>query len=1068
MLSQFSVKRPYTVIVAVIIIIILGVVSLTNMSTDLLPSMNLPYAIVSTMYNGASPEEVESIVTKPIEQSMSSISNIKNVSSISRENMSVVILEFTQTANMDSAVIEMRESLDMISAYMPDDIGSPIIMKLNPDMMPVMVLSAAVEGQKISDSSRFLEKNIIPEIESVEGIASVSPSGLIKSDIHIILREDKIKAVNEKIKQDMMAAMSTNQPVQQGLPGEMDKGGINQTGQLQNERSQTKMPRIPEVKISTDMIKGILKGQNFSMPAGYITEEGIDYLVRTGDEIKDISELRQLAVMVPSIPDSEPVLLSDVADIIEADNSSDMYSKVNGNDAVILTIQKQTEYATSDVAKSVRAKIEDITEKNKDVKIVSLMDQGEYIDITVNSITKNLLYGGILAILILLVFLRDIKPTIVVGFAIPISVITAFVMMYFSRITLNIISMGGLALGVGMLVDNSIVVIENIYRMRNDGRSVKEAAVEGARQVSGAITASTLTTVSVFLPIVFTKGITRQIFTDMGLTIAYSLIASLLIALTLVPMIASKTMVRSYRKEHRVLDSVKASYSRLLGFSLRHKWIVVVLVILLFSTSLAGAINNGTEFIPASDTDQLSVNITMPRGTLFKDTAKAADKVTDILSGIDDIETIGASISSGGMMGFGMMGGGSSDSVSMYVLLKDNKADSSGEIAQMIRDRTQGLGFDVSVNEQMGMDMSAISGGAVSIDIAGRDFDILKDIAGDVAGIVSSVEGTIDVSDGLEKTAPEIRVTVDKNKSIAKGLTVAQVFMEVNKILKSESAATSLSAGGKNYDVFVMDENSNTDLTGTDLQSFTIVSPQGEEAVLGDIAEIKEAKGLSSIRRDSRQRYLTVAASLEEGYNVGKVNSEIKDKLSEYQTPEGYSVKVTGEDEMIMDSFDDLFLMLALAIAFIYLIMVAQFQSLKSPFIIMFTIPLAFTGGFFALLIVGKPLSIIAFIGLIILTGVVVNNGIVFVDYVNKLRDMGMNKKDAIMKAGDHRLRPIVMTALTTIIALSTMSVGVGMGTEMVQPMAITAIGGLIYATLLTLVFIPVLYDTFNKKDKVV
>lgn len=1068
LLPQFSVKKPFTVIVAAIIIIMLGVVSFTNMSADLFPSLNLPYALVSTTYIGASPEEVEMVVTKPIEQSMSSIGNIKSVRSVSRENMSMVILEFTQTANMDAAVIEMRESLDMIKAYMPDGVGSPIIMKLNPDMMPVMVLSAAVEGQKINESSRFLENNIIPELESVEGIASVSAAGLLDNEIHVILREEKIEEINKQIMQALMSSMMPEAPLQTNeSAGNIKNASSGQAKLIPDQPVQTQTPQMPEIKLTKEMISGILKGQNFSMPAGYITEEGVDYLVRTGDKIKDMEELKKLPVMVLPVPGIEPVLLEDVAEIVMMDNSGDMYSKVNGNDAVILTIQKQTEYATSNIAKSVRAKIDDIKSKNEGVELIPLMDQGEYIDIVVNSITMNLIYGGILAIGILLIFLRDIKPTIVVGFAIPISLVTAFVMMYFSKITLNIVSMGGLALGVGMLVDNSIVVIENIYRMRNEGKSVKEAAVEGAKQVSGAITASTLTTVSVFLPIVFTKGITRQIFADMGLTIAYSLIASLLIALTLVPMIASRIMVRNIKNEHKILDTVKAVYTRILMFSLGRKWIVVVLVLVLLAGSIVGAFRMGTEFFPTSDTNQLSVNVTMPKGTLFTDTAAAADKVTRIISEIDGVETVGASMS-GGMfgMGGGMRGRSSGDTVSMYILLKDDRTKSSSEIAQIIRDRTEGSSFEVSVNESGGMDISAMSGGDVSIDVRGRDFDMLEKIAKDIAAVVSGVEGTVEVSDGLDKTVPEIRIIVDKNKSITNGLTVAQVFMEVNKLLKGDTAATELSVGAKDYSIFVEDEEVKEGKTREDVENLIITSPQGKDVAVKDIAEVIEASGFSSINRSSQQRYLTVTARLAEGYNVGKINAQIKEKLSGYQVPEGYKIDMGGEDKMIRDSFKDLFLMLAMAVAFIYLIMVAQFQSLKSPFIVMFTIPLAFTGGFFALMITGKPLSIVAFVGLIILSGVVVNNGIVFVDYINKLRESGMSKKDAIIEAGNHRLRPIIMTALTTIIALSTMSVGVGMGTELVQPMAITAIGGLIYATLLTLVFIPVLYDAFNRKDE--
>ncbi len=1044
MFSQFSVKRPYTILVAVIVVIILGVVSLTNMTTDLFPSLNLPYAIVSTSYMGASPEEVEMTVTKPIEQSMSSISNIKSVRSVSNENMSLVILEFVQTANMDSAVIEMRESLDMTTAYMPDAVGSPIILKLNPDMMPVMVLSAAVRDQDIEDSSSYLETHIIPQLESVEGIASVTPSGLVDSEIHVIIRDEKIESVNRKIAQQMMASMPRGKEGEQTPPA--------------------RTPQMPQISITKDMVEGILKGQNFSMPAGYIAEEGVAYLVRTGDKIRNNDELGNVTVL--SLPGIEPIRLKDVAEIVTTNNSGSMYSKVNGNDAVIMTIQKQTEYATSNVSESIRNRMQDIEEKYGNVEMVPLMDQGEYIDIVVNSIVKNLLYGGILAILILLIFLRNVKPTIVIGIAIPISIVTAFVMMYFGNITLNIVSMGGLALGVGMLVDNSIVVIENIYRMRNEGKSAKEAAVQGARQVSGAITASTLTTISVFIPIVFTEGITRQMFTDMGLTIAFSLIASLLIALTLVPMIASQIMVRNEKRDHKTMDAVIAVYTKLLRFSLNHKYVVIIVVAVLLAVSIFGALNLGTEFFPTSDTNQLSVSVNLKKGAQFSDTAAAADEVTGRISEIDDVETTGASIS-GGMFGMGMMDRGSrTTTASIYVLLKDNRKMTSNEISQLIRDKTSDLGYEVIVNESGGMEMSAMSGDAVSIEIRGREFDTLEKISGDIAGIVESVEGTVDISDGLEEAAPELKVVVDKDKSIASGLTVAQVFMEVNELLKKNSPATTLSSGAKDFDVFVESESGRQATDRKGLENMMIKTPKGDSVALKSIAQIVEARGFTTISRRDQERYVTVSASLAEGYNVGKVNSNISEELSEYTLPDGYEITMGGEIEMIEDSFRDIFLMLALAVSFVYLIMVAQFQSLKSPFIVMFTIPLAFTGGLFALMITGKPVSVISLVGLVFLSGVVVNNGIVFVDYVNQLRNAGENRTDALLQAGRHRLRPIIMTALTTVIALSTMSAGVGMGTELIQPMAITAIGGLLYATVLTLVFIPVLYDAFEKEDR--
>ena len=1022
------------------IIAILGIVSLTNMTTDLLPSMNLPYAIISTSYAGASPEEVESVVTRTIEQSMASLSNIKNISSISQEHMSLVILEFSANVNMDTVFVEMRENLDMIMGFMPDEVGSPMMLKLNPDMMPMMILSVAMEGTEISQSSQLISDNVIHEFESIEGVASVSASGLVDNSVHIIITDEKIQEVNQNI---------------MGIMAAVGPAGASQ---------------IPQIDISRELVSSILKGQNFSMPAGYITEDGVDYLVRAGEKFSNIEELQELVIMQLPIPGVAPITLTDVAEVTVTDNSDAMYSKLNGNDAVILSIQKQSEYSTADVASRVRDRMDSVQERNEGVEVVALMDQGVYVDMVVGSIGMNLLFGGILAVLILLLFLRDIRPTIVVGFAIPVSLVTALVLMYFSNVTLNIISMGGLALGVGMLVDNSIVVIENIYRMRGEGKSAKEAAVEGAKEVSGAIAASTLTTISVFAPILFTQGITRQIFTDMGLTIAYSLVASLLIALTLVPMMASKMITKDVKREEKKLDAVKAWYTKLLEFSLRRKWLVIVTVLVLFVTSIFGALSMGTEFFPAADTGQLMVNITMPEGSTLEETATVSDEVMGIVSQVQYVDNVGAAIGGGGAMGMGMGmgmgGGGSTEFVSIYVLVNEDNVNKTPEIIAQIREKTEHIQAEITVGDS-GADMGAMMGGSgVSITVAGRDFQTLENISMDIAKIVASVDGTTEISDGIDRTEPEIRVIVDKDKSIAHGLTVAQVFMEINELLKTTGVDTTITVGNIDYAVRVQDEASMREITRVDIENLMIQTPQGGEVAIQDIATIEDGTSYSSIRRENQQRLLTVTAELEDGYNIGLVSRQIQDKLSDYNTPDGYRVNMGGEQEMINDTFMDLFLMLALAVAFIYLIMVAQFQSLLSPFIVMFTIPLAFTGGFFALMVTGSPVSIVAFIGLIILTGVVVNNGIVFVDYINILRESGMDKKEAIIRAGNVRLRPIVMTALTTIIALSTMSLGIGTGTEMIQPMALTAIGGLIYATILTLILIPVLYDIMNKKDK--
>lgn len=1067
MISNYSVRKPFTVFVAIVLVLILGFVSFSNISTDLLPSINLPYSVIITPYIGASPEEVEMVVTKTIEQSMASISNIKSVQSISRENMSLVILEFGESTNMDSAVIEMRENLDMLGSYMPDGVGTSTIMKLNPDMMPIMVVSAAVEGQKISESSAFLQDKIIPELESIEGVASVDASGLIENEIHVIIKQDKIDAINQELSNQIALQIEAAKAEAQAAMANLSPAELAALAASSPEVTtpETPTPETMAITITKEMVSGILKGQNFSMPTGYITEDGVDYLVRTGDAIENYEALKSLTLMILPFEGMDPITIDDVADVMYVSNSDEMYSKVNGIDAITLTVQKQTEYVTSDVTNHILEKISSLETRYPELKMVTLMNQGEYIDIVVNSLLNNLIIGGLLAILILLLFLRDLKPTFVVGFSIPVSVIAAFVLMYFSDITLNIISMGGLALGVGMLVDNSIVVIENIYRMRSEGKSAIEASVEGAKQVSGAIIASTLTTIAVFLPIVFIEGFTREIFTDMALTIAYSLIASLMVALTLVPTMASKILAKEVKQDHKVFAKLKSRYSKVLEFALDHRVLVIAIVIILFAGSIYGVTSMGTQLFPTTDSGQLNITLEMPIGSKFEDLTQTADDITTKLQTIESIESIGSTVG-GGMFGMGGMGlaGSGGTSATFYITLNDDRDQSTEEISSELTALIASDQYEVSVSGT-DMNMGALSGGDISIEIKGRDFATLETIAKDIASIVSGVEGTKDVSSGIEETAPELKLVVDKEASIQNSLTVAQVFVEVNKLLSKASKSTSISIDGNDMDIIVMDESDIQNTNRNDILNLELTTPQGEVVKVSDLASLEENNGFKSIRRIGQQRYVTVTGTLADGFNVGLVSDEIQKQLDEYTIPEGYTVEMTGENKTITDSFKDLFMMLLLAVVFIYLIMVSQFQSLLSPFIVMFTIPLAFTGGFFALMLTGLPLSIVAFIGLIILTGVVVNNGIVFVDYANKMRASGLSKREALIKTGTDRLRPILMTALTTIIALSTMSLGAGTGTEMMQPMAITTIGGLIYATLLTLIFIPVLFDIFHKKE---
>ncbi|MFA7412277.1 MAG: efflux RND transporter permease subunit [Tissierellaceae bacterium] len=1230
MLSRFSVRKPYTIVVAVILVLILGSISFINLQTDLLPSIELPYLVLMTNYIGASPEEVEMVVTRPIEQVVATASNIKNINSISRENSSIVIMEFDNDVNMDSSIIEINSGLDMIKGMWPDAIGSPMIIKMNPDMLPIGIFAVDMEDMDIVEISNFVDPRIISQLESVEGVASVNAAGLVEETIQVLINPDKIEDLNKKIldkldkelsqaeeelskarreisegkgklaseeKKQMdkllegeRAIISAKEQMSEGeaqldeaiselaknkeaiLEGRIEIDGkidemrmaekyllglgdrLSQENKVQLQALEEALETLEEKKLEADqglelidsklvqlmdqkaslelkknelktqedqivtgkvalasgmeearreleegeaileektgefetardqafkkvsldgvisktMVSGILTAQNFSMPAGYVNGKDMEYLVKIGDKIGDIEEIGALLLFDTGQDAIGKVYLRDVADIGYKDNAEDIYAKINGNNGVVLSFQKQSNYATREVSKNIRKKMDTLTLENDKLHFTPLMDQGIYIDIVVNSVLNNLIYGGILAILILIVFLWDIRPIFVIAVSIPISLIFAIAIMYFTGVTINIISLAGLALGVGMLVDNSIVVIENIYRMRNEGMSPVKASIEGAREVSGAILASTLTTVSVFLPIVFTKGISRQLFTDMGLTIGYSLMASLIVALTLVPTMTSSMLKNTTEKEGKLFKGFIDFYERLLRWSLNHKAMVMISVVLLLGLSGFLAYSMGTAFIPEMETPQMSISLEMPKGASFDESISMSDTVMERILDIEGIETVGALQGMGMGMGMGGLGsgnGGSGSSISMYLILDENKKVGNAEIGREIEKRTEDLDCKVVVNTS-NMDMSALGGSGIEVLVKGRDLDRLRELGLDISQILKATEGIDEVTVAVDDSLEEVRIRVDKERAMEEGLTVAQVFGEVSNILSKGKSVTSLSIGQKDYPVMVID-GQREDIVKEDLEDLTIKLKKegGEKEIrIGDIAHISEEKGLSSIRRKDQERFISLRASIDRDYNIGIVSREFEKNLKNYELPDGYDIELSGENEMIKTSLRDLIYMTLLAIAFIYLIMVAQFQSLLSPFVVMFTIPLAFTGGLLALAITGYEISLISMLGFLVLSGVVVNNGIVFVDYSNQLREEDMEINEALVLAGRTRMRPILMTAITTILGLSTLSIGVGVGSEMIQPLAITAIGGLTYATLLTLLVVPVMYALLHKK----
>lgn len=1333
MLPKLSVKKPMTIFVAVIVVIVLGIVSVFKMTPDLLPNMDFPYAIILTTYPGQTPETVESVVTKPLEQSLSTIDGVKTITSTSSDNYSMLTLEFEDGTNMDTATVDMRGNLDTIKDAWPDGVGSPYLMKINPNMMPVAMVAVDYDGYDTVQISDYVNNELKNQLEGIDGVASVSTKGIVTQKENVIISQTKIDTLNAKIndalndkfgdaekkisdakkelqdniskaeqgsdtieqsindlnsqqeevakqladaqgkaqsgyteilnakmqlldqqqsltatKQTLTIAYQTLTQIKEKLDSlqdekaqltqqieafekiyndykdalsklanpdltdeqlaqvrailakideELDKygfpkeeleerlnnaknaltnvdkaitqtvealkgldtteeklddtiaefadkisqvdGGITQIAaavkgldnntvsvnqalsEIEKQQSlaayqlsgglsalNTKQSEVnsaltqlnsaqeelksasdelsdqkDKAKKAADMtntvtisnVSNILTAQNFSMPAGYVSDdENIKYLVRVGDKIDGDKEMQSLALFDTGIDGIGVVKLSDVADVFIADDSDEVFTKINGNSGVVFSFSKQSDAATATVSENIAKKLNSLTQENEGLHFTTLMDQGDYIDIIINSVLQNLLMGAVLAIIILYLFLRDIKPTLIVALSIPISVVFALVLMYFSGVTLNMISLSGLAIGVGMLVDNSVVVIENIYRLRNLGVPPVKAALNGAKQVAGAIASSTLTTICVFFPIVFIEGLTRQIFMDMALTITYSLLASLIVALTLVPAMGQRMLRKVKPVKHGMFDKMLGGYEKSIRFVLKHRAIALIAAVVLLFGSMFGAVARGFSFMPNMASTELSVTVSLDDSATMDDTIDAAQNLLDTLSEYDEFETVGVMTgSTTSLMGLtGSVSSSDADkgSVMAYAVFKDDKVKNSESISKEIEAELQSIDGDVVVSgSSSSSSMSAMLGDdGVSIKLYGDDLKTLQNTAKDMAEKLAAVDGIDETDNGIGATSGEIKVTVDKTKAAKKSLTVAQVYQQIAAAITSETTSSTLTNSGKDLDVVVI-KDENSDVTKNNIKDIklTYTDKEGNEKTtkLSEVAEISDSESMNSITRSDQKRYIKVSGTLKDGYTNTDVSNKAKALFDDYKLPDGCSIEYSGSNESTMEAVNQMLLMMLLGVILIYLIMVAQFQSLKSPFIIMFTIPLAFTGGFLGLLITGFDVSVVALLGFVMLCGIIVNNGIVLVDYINNLRLEGKERREAIVEAGKTRMRPILITAITTVLGLSTMALGIGTGSEIMQPIAIVCIGGLLYATIMTLYIVPVIYDILSKKE---
>lgn len=1360
-MEKFSVKKPFTILVMVVAIIILGFVSLSGMTTDLLPKMSLPYLLVITTYPGASPEKVESSVSEPVESALGSISGVKNVYSMSYENYGIVELEFADGTDMDSAMVKVSSALDSVKSALPEECGSPNIMEISMDMMASVYLAASYEGKDIQETSRFVEDTLIPYLERQEGVTSISDIGIVENSISVDLNQDKIDALNEKIlaktndafadavdqlndakkqllESEQKLADSTQELVDgqkdiddgrtklddaqkeldeqkekledakdslenqkkdtenklatasqaldqlnalqtdlltlqaqeeslkatitqieksleeqgkttndipnvvaglnqmstfltssqmEGMTGmdsttvntmlgssgmslqslgidettwdtltpegrkellqktadgyqtqkallsgykdyvsslnslqvekagvqaavsaaeaELKKSGVSYTdiekakieaaagfgaasaqissGQSALNSAQTTLDSnkesldsaqdqitegwdsIADAKkqladgwdqyntslenfeaqkaealrnanadqlVNMQTLSQLIYAQNFAMPAGYLDDaEDNSWLLKVGSNYESVDELSN--IVLTNIEDIGDVRLCDVADITVIDNADDSYARLNGQSAVVLSVFKSSTSGTNEVSKNIAAAISELEEQYPGLSVLTLMDQGDYITMIINGVLQSMIVGAALAILILALFLKDVKPTIVVAVSIPLSVLTALILMYFTDISLNMMSLSGLALGIGMLVDNSIVVIENIYRLRSKGVGAARAAVQGTRQVAGAIIASTLTTVCVFLPMVFTAGTVRELMMPISLTIIFTLAASLLIAMTVVPAAGSTLLRNSKEKKHPFFDKVQDIYGKMLAFCLKVKVVPLTIAIGLLVYSIWAVMRMGIVMIPDMTSNQIEISVQMPEDTDKEECYKRADQVLDAMTTIDGIGDVGAM--AGGDTTLVASSSGMSDSTYdqfTFLVLTENENAGKEEVNRICREieeRTADIDCELTISTGMS-EMSTMMGSGLSVKVYGDDLDTLTKITQDICDLAATIPGYENISNGQEEPDQVIRLVLDKDAAMRKGLTVAQIFSELNGKLTESTDAATVTIDGEDMKIVVKDgrepltrENLldyNFEIQTTDDNGNTVT----EDHPLSEFATLKLEEGVQSINRENQSRYMTVTATVAEGSNATLLSRELQPLIDAYELPDGYTIDTAGESDMVNQMVIQMSKVLLLGLALIYLVMVAQFQSLLSPFIVLFTVPLAFTGGLIGLLLMNEPLSVMGMMGFVVLLGTVVNNGIVFVDYANQLRVGGLERREALIATGKTRMRPILMTALTTILAMASLLFGDDLSSQMSKGMAIVVAGGLAYATLMTLFIIPVMYDILFKR----
>ncbi|WP_079477978.1 efflux RND transporter permease subunit [Halobacillus salinus] len=1006
-LVNLSVKRPVGVIMIVVALLGLGFVSLRSLTIDLYPEIELPIAVVSTSYEGAAPQEVEKLVSRPVESSVSSIEGLEVLQSQSQAGSSLVLMQFNTGVNLDSTLLEVREKVDQAQGILPDGAGEPNVLRFDPGQLPIM--NIGLSGDTPEELQQVAENRIVPFLERQSGVASVGIEG------------GKIREVQVLV----------------------DRAQLSQYG------------------LNSQTIVQTLTTSNQSASAGAIEKGKKDLQIRLEGEFDSIEDVENTIIQSQT---GARVKLGQIADVEDTLVNSNSISKVNGEPSVVLSILKKTDANTVETADEVRAAIEELrADLPEEVETSVILDTSEFIKTSINSVVWNILLGGVFSVLVLLLFLKSVRATLVIGLSIPIAIISTFTLMYFTGETLNVLTMGGLALGIGMMVDSSIVILENIVSYRQQGYTMVEAAKQGASELAPAVIASATTTLVVFLPIIFVEGIASELFTPLALVIMFALIASLAVSVTLIPMLSSKLLTKPLQMSgrrywfDRFMEKVNERYRSLLRFVLKWRKSTVLVTLLLVVGSGALVPLIGTEFIPASDQGQITMRVNMPEGTSIDETEQLTNTVDERLSEYSDIIDVSyVTIGGGGMTG---IGNGSSDFASYTIELID-PGDRERTTAQMVEQLQESVsdipGADIQVSE---MDAGLGTGAPLQVQLNGTEYEVLDQIAGQVAYVMNQVDGVSNATSSTDEGRPELQIDVNREKAAQYGLSYQEVIGQVRLGFNGQ-IATRYRNGSDEIDVrLILPEDQRQ--TIADLEGMSVQTPTGSLIPLATIANLEQVQGPVTLLRQDQQPQVNVEAEVV-GQDLGTATEEVRAELERLNFPDGYSYEIGGQAQDMQEAFGDLSLALLFSIFLVYAVMAIQFENFLFPFIIMFSLPATIIGITVGLFITGLPFSLPAFVGIIMLAGIVVNNAIVLVDYINILRSKSYDRYEAILEAGPNRLRPILMTTLTTVLGMVPLAIGIGRGAEAQQPLAVTIIFGLTVSSFFTLILIPVVYTYFD------